>query len=506
MSSLASYLLESSVCLLAWYAFYRMFLYKDTNFRLSRIFLLTAVASALVLPLLSIPMPAWGSNSNTLQFNLAWQQVIVLPEIEVKADGPSSSTNWLQLLAYWPYAYFAGMAFFTSRMLVQLYTIYKLNRKAHHTFVDGYKVVMLPGNHPIFTFGKAIYWNEKISLQEPEAQVILKHEIAHIRQLHTADLIFFEVARLVFWFNPLLILYKNSLREIHEFEADRLVVKNTNAHAYASVLLQQVFGTNLVTLSHSFNQSQLKRRIAMLTKNSISKASWFKACLALPLLGLLFYTFSCSPGNMAAEAGPQAVELLSPELIQEEAELLTTELEEIYDKHPEAEMKVSITKDGNTKQIALSTDQINNEKDKARINVIARDLTTLYTENDNIAAEVKDKPVAPQSHDYTDEVFMVVEDQPTPQGGMQAFADYLKNNLRYPDQARTEAAEGRVFVEFIIGTDGLPTEVKAIKGIGFGCDEEAVRVVKNMPAWKPGMQRGQAVRVRMVIPIVFKLS
>lgn len=108
--------------------------------------------------------------------------------------------------------------------------------------------------------------------------------------------------------------------------------------------------------------------------------------------------------------------------------------------------------------------------------------------------------------EVADEIFTVVEDQPEPQGGMAAFYKYVGKEMNYPAQARRMGIEGRVFVQFVVDKDGSITNVQAVKGIGAGCDEEAVRVIKNSPKWKPGKQRGRAVRVRMILPITFKLN
>lgn len=108
--------------------------------------------------------------------------------------------------------------------------------------------------------------------------------------------------------------------------------------------------------------------------------------------------------------------------------------------------------------------------------------------------------------EVAEEIFSIVEDQPTPQGGMDAFYKYVGKNINYPAQARRMGVEGKVYVQFVVDKDGSLNEVQAIKGIGAGCDEEAVRVVKSAPKWNPGKQRGRAVKVRMVIPITFKLS
>lgn len=105
-----------------------------------------------------------------------------------------------------------------------------------------------------------------------------------------------------------------------------------------------------------------------------------------------------------------------------------------------------------------------------------------------------------------DQIFTVVEESATPKGGMAAFYKYVSEKMKYPAQARRMGTEGKVFVEFVVGKDGSISDVRAVRGIGGGCDEEAVRVVQSAPAWSPGKQRGKAVKQKMVIPIIFKLG
>lgn len=105
-----------------------------------------------------------------------------------------------------------------------------------------------------------------------------------------------------------------------------------------------------------------------------------------------------------------------------------------------------------------------------------------------------------------DEIFDVVENQPEPPGGMSGWNQYLSKNLKYPTQARRMGIEGTVIVVFVINTDGSIQDVEVLRGIGGGCDEEAVRVVSEAPKWTPGKQRGRPVRTRMRLPIRFKLS
>jgi len=105
-----------------------------------------------------------------------------------------------------------------------------------------------------------------------------------------------------------------------------------------------------------------------------------------------------------------------------------------------------------------------------------------------------------------EEIFTVVEQWPSPQGGMEAFYTFIGENIDYPIAARRMNIEGMVFVRFVVEKDGHITDVQVVKGIGAGCDEEAMRVVKAAPSWVPGKQRGRPVRVLMTVPIRFVLQ
>jgi protein TonB len=113
---------------------------------------------------------------------------------------------------------------------------------------------------------------------------------------------------------------------------------------------------------------------------------------------------------------------------------------------------------------------------------------------------------AEEPKEEVEEIFTIVEDPASPIGGMTAFYKYVGDKIKYPPQARRMGVEGRVFVQFVIDKDGTITEVVAVKGIGAGCDEEAVRILQGAPKWKPGKQRGKPVKQRMVLPITFKLG
>jgi protein TonB len=110
-----------------------------------------------------------------------------------------------------------------------------------------------------------------------------------------------------------------------------------------------------------------------------------------------------------------------------------------------------------------------------------------------------------EEEEVSDEIFNIVEEIAAPIGGTAAFYKYLSENIVYPVSAKKMSITGRVFCEFVVNRDGSIQDVKVAKGIGAGCDEEAIRVLKSAPAWKPAKQRGKAVRSRVFLPIVFKV-
>ena len=123
--------------------------------------------------------------------------------------------------------------------------------------------------------------------------------------------------------------------------------------------------------------------------------------------------------------------------------------------------------------------------------------------------EVIEEYVAPEVEEdevVEAEVFTIVEEMPEYPGGLQKLQEYLGKNIKYPQMARESGIQGRVFVNFVVEPDGSVSNVNVMRSLGGGCDEEAMRVVKSMPKWKPGKQRGKAVRVSYILPVNFKLQ
>ncbi|MDR2907615.1 MAG: energy transducer TonB [Bacteroidales bacterium] len=138
---------------------------------------------------------------------------------------------------------------------------------------------------------------------------------------------------------------------------------------------------------------------------------------------------------------------------------------------------------------------------------VADDIEVSVETDQEEVAEVYIAPVVEAEEEAPEEqIFQVVEENPGYPGGEQARQEYLGNNIKYPAIARESGIAGTIYITFVVERDGSITDVKVVRGIGGGCDEEAIRVVQGMPKWAPGKQRGKAVRVQFMMPIKFTLA
>ena len=209
----------------------------------------------------------------------------------------------------------------------------------------------------------------------------------------------------------------------------------------------------------------------------------------LSLCTLLAFVFSCQEEENAMGKTQQTYEELAAEV-----ESLSAEMKLITDNYPDyrIDMRQMTKKDIDARSFEEVISGIDNGVDKRKI-------SELHYQMHQVREKMFGLPDASG-------VYTMVDEQPTPEEGLQEFYTYIQKNLEYPAQARRMGIEGRVFIQFVVDQEGAITEVEAIKGIGAGCDEAAERVLKNAAAWNPGYQQGQAVKVRMVLPITFRLG
>lgn len=134
------------------------------------------------------------------------------------------------------------------------------------------------------------------------------------------------------------------------------------------------------------------------------------------------------------------------------------------------------------------------------------DLNAEVSQDEVLEEYVYEAPEMEEEEIVEAEIFKVVEEMPEFPGGTAKLLEYIGKNIKYPMMARESDIQGKVYVNFVVEPNGSISHVEVLRGIGGGCDEEAVRVVQSMPNWKPGKQRGAPVRVQYMVPIVFKLQ
>ena len=183
---------------------------------------------------------------------------------------------------------------------------------------------------------------------------------------------------------------------------------------------------------------------------------------------------------------------IDPSLLNREV-VVDEEMVEITKQEEPKPQPVEVPKQ--TTQLEIVQDDVETEDIEINADVEQNEVIEDY-----VAPEVVEEEVVEQ------EIFQIVEEMPSYPGGEKALLEYVAKNIKYPQIARETGIQGRVFVGFVVEPDGSVSNVKILRGIGGGCDEEAMRVIKSLAKWKPGKQRGKAVRVSYQIPVVFKLA
>ena len=183
---------------------------------------------------------------------------------------------------------------------------------------------------------------------------------------------------------------------------------------------------------------------------------------------------------------------IDPSLLRQ-TEVVEEEMVEITKQEEQKPQPVEVPKQ--TTQLEIVQDDVEVEDIEINADVDQNEVIEEY-----VPVEVEEEEVQEQ------EIFQIVEEMPSYPGGEGKLMEYVAKNIKYPQIARETGIQGRVFVGFVVEPDGSVSNVKVLRGIGGGCDEEAMRVVKSMPKWKPGKQRGKAVRVSYMLPVNFKLQ
>ena len=470
MNSTVNFILESGISLSLLATIYVVFLRKETFFRLNRIFLLGSLLFSVILPFLKFkvydPQSVMLSEVTVTPYrNLMEAVTIYGQDFSVTVEQTILSAT----LLIW--IYLAGLSFFIGRLLFRITQIIFVIRKNEVRKSEGLKFVFLDKECSPYSFLNYVFVSR--SLQNSEGyDRMMAHEMEHIKQGHTFDVLILELLTAFQWFNPFMWMLRRAIRENHEFLADQAVLgSGVNRGYYKKLLLNQVAGGQLV-LTNNFNYSLIKNRIKMMSKIKSSKMANVKIILGVLTAVALIIVFACEQKEMS-EIQP------------------TTEPDELKVTFLDDKLKIAGEPD--------DLDRIKNLMAGSRE-------FSIETDYEGNLLLVKKEAAIPKMLDSEEQIFFIVEDMPEFPGGEMELRKFIANNIEYPAAAQENGVQGRVYVTFVVDKNGEVANARIARGVDPSLDQEALRVVNSLPRWTPGKQRSQAVNVSYTVPIHFALQ
>ncbi len=663
-----TYIIKVTICWLGFYLIYHTFLSKETFFKTNRWYLLATLLLGAGIPLLEF-LPIFQEDNPAVVYFQPINEGMYYVQSTVTEVVVESSFDWMQL--FWG-VYLTGVVVCSARFLYGLGKIYQLYRGAEIISQKTHTLVLTDQPHLPFSFFKYLFWSKDLELNDVDGQKIITHEEAHAEGWHSVDVMLVEIMSIIFWCSPMVYFYKKSMKTVHEYLADAVVLQTTPTKKYGHLLLRQSQSGMQIALANHFFHSQLKQRIVMMTRSKSRKEAIIKYLFAIPVILLLVIVFAkkeaianmdnnpittieltesvfaeqdvdemprypgcedkatlkekkeCSNHKMlthiytnirypaeARKAGIQGkviikflvkkdgtitnarvtqeigggcgnaalsvikslptmipgkkdgknvdVEMLIPVKFKLEGatpsptnstgendsstkdeneitvvgfqpkkeviktyrsvtktlpngETVTEQVlvtEDVRGLEPQKEAKTYLIEtetlpDGTTVTKKILVDDANQETQK-QIRTVTKQLQNGQTSQQDVEVETP--------------VFRVVEDMPRFPGcedlagkaekkkcAEQKMLEFIYSKIKYPVAAREADIQGKVIVEFIIQKDGNVTDAKLLRDIGGDCGEAALEVIAQMPKWIPGKQKGQAVAVKYILPVSFKLQ
>lgn len=535
MAELLIYDLKVAVLIATFYFCYRLLMERETMHRLKRIVLLSSILLSLALPLCVITLhktveveSSQVETSAGMPMQMADQPEQVITELGTIST-EESVTPSVEAIVF--AIFIIGLVcrlLFIANSYRQLRRMIKDSEQ--HSLEDGVTLAVV--DLPVAPFS----WMHTIVLSRIDYEEcnpsILAHERGHILLHHSWDIVFVEVLTALQWFNPVVWLLRRDLRTIHEYEADASVLSSgSDVSQYIQLLMRKAMGAKACILANGINNSTTKKRINMMLVNKSPRRNSLKLLALLPIVGVTLALNAETVTDVVykndepqkqvpikatiktnANQGIQVIEA-SEATDKEKTYETTVKLETeqnvaaiLYDSKPEGEKPLLIV-DGKITPIAQVRTlprvvKVATMREKAAIRSFGEKgkngaliITTV-----NHQKEIDDEKLSQP------DVFDEVDEMPQFPGGMAGLMQYLSTNVRYPEDAKEAGAQGRVVVSFIVEKDGSISNARVTKPTYSSLDDEALRVVSNMPKWTSGKLNGEAVRVRYSIPVSFRMN
>lgn len=577
------YITKSIIVLTLLYVPYILLLRKESFFRFNRRMLLTIMMLSVVLPLLNIPLLDFGIHPFAGEPGIT----VGMPTI-VGIDGESvgrqatHSASAATVISWWKVltlVYIGGM---TIAILVKVFLLLTIRRRIH-------RGALWTDSRPeatIYCHGEDISsfsWFRSIVISEKDYEqngdVIIRHELGHIRHHHSVDMLLVNAIQVLQWANPFVWMLGSSMRDIHEYEADDTVLRSgVSAREYMCLLMRKAVGSSSYAFANGFNHSLLKKRITMMLRKKSNPWMRTKALYAIPMAALALSAFATpliSSQNSSDElsfsdANSKVTEIIPNQEISTQ-EKANDVVEIGANKNvTEAGQQPLLSSDLAEETLPADNPKLSVNEEPGSVNASQHDKTSAAA---NPSLAQSPDTVAPANYSATlsypassddDKIYDTCEQLPEYPGGFEALMQDLMNNIRYPRIAHENSVEGYINVLFVVEKDGKcssfeiakatynqlkdrgkteasilsghgikeesgdqgSSENKGLSVVGFSeknakstetskeviasaqkaMNDEALRVVKLLKPFKPGIQDGKPVRVKFNLPIFFKLQ
>jgi len=274
MNTFINYFIEANIGLCLFLLLYFIFLKKETDFKLTRVLLLSGMVASLLFPLVHFQISSAAIPSITQMM-----PTYLLPQIVV-GDHVSASRIEFNTVNAILFTYLSGVLLLTVLFIVRIMKlvqlIYSSSTYSYHRFV----VAESNESKLTFSFFNFIFIGQSSSLSKQEKQQILDHESIHATQWHSADILLLNVMSILFWINPLMLIYKKIFTQLHEFEADSRTVENHEVDEYCGFLARAALQSADFPIANHFNQSLTLKRIAMIQTIKTKIKTWKIALVA----------------------------------------------------------------------------------------------------------------------------------------------------------------------------------------------------------------------------------
>ena len=529
METIFTFLLHASAGIVLFYLVYWLFLRKETFYAANRWFLIMALASAVLLPLFplqySVLLEAKNTNPAIQTISDTFKNIPIILE-----QKETINFSWTQALLL---IYLTGAAIFMLRLLSQTVILIHLMIKYRVKSFNGVRIVENEKYGLPFSFFNIVFINPKFHTQD-ELPEILAHEKVHIRENHWFDLLFIELLTVIFWFNPFIWFFERSIKQNHEYLADKgVLAQGHTVGKYQAILVNQLMGMQIIGITNNLNFALSTNRLKMMTKKKTPMIKRAKFALILPIVALLLFAFA-EPQYRYNEPD------LTDDMISIREHIATKSIKMIglvLDENDEPMPGVSVIIGGSTTGTVSDRSgkfELEVPKDASIIlsfvgkETIADSYARITSGNKedgifNQKYQMKDvvilidtkipppPPSAPKSKEESNtppppssdkEVFFVVEDMPQYPGGQMELALMVQKMQK--KLVSVKKVKGNAKVAFTVNTAGKVSNIKVVEKDNDGAAKGAYIIAKEMKDWKPGKQRGKAVPVKYLLPVEFK--